>query len=512
MIVAHLDLDAFFAAVEELENPSLRTVPLIVGGDPHGRGVVATANYVARSFGIHSAMSAAEALRRCPHAVFVRPRHSLYRDYSREVWSTVREIVPAVEQAGIDEGYLDLGGSRGRSTTRAQSPRLFERPSERAPTCPARSALRPRRSSPRSPPTGGSRAASPSCGRAARRRSSRRSRSGCSRASDPKAEERLHAFGIETIGQLAAIGDDDLTGVLRGRSDGTARPCTWDRSTAARGSRRADLDLDRRRRSRATSQTRSGSTTSCGGWPSSWPGIWSARGQVAAHRDDEGALPRLRDPDPGRRLSPSGPTTPTASAGSPAGSSTARSATGPRRSGWSVSASRGSTSTSNFRSRHSSELLPRSRRKSPFRSARIPPIELPLEMSDGRASDSSDAPACREEVHVVLQRAGVPYEVERQVCAGCSHSSSSGRSSAQQPRHGSERRTCRRVDDELGARVVGRRVAVHDRELAALSQRLLGEPGDGPHLERRTDDEQQCGRRASSAAATIAASAGAHRT
>src|SRR5882672_6210622 len=109
MIVAHLDLDAFFAAVEELEDPALKTVPLVVGGDPHGRGVVATANYVARSFGIHSAMSCAEALRRCPKANFVHPRHSLYRDYSREVWSTIREIVPTVEQAGIDEGYLDLG-------------------------------------------------------------------------------------------------------------------------------------------------------------------------------------------------------------------------------------------------------------------------------------------------------------------------------------------------------------------------------------------------------------------
>ncbi len=84
-------------------------MPLVVGGDPHGRGVVATANYVARRFGIVSAMSCAEALRRCPQAVFVRPRHSLYREYSREVWSTVREIVPTVEQAGIDEGYLDLG-------------------------------------------------------------------------------------------------------------------------------------------------------------------------------------------------------------------------------------------------------------------------------------------------------------------------------------------------------------------------------------------------------------------
>jgi len=108
VIVAHLDLDAFFAAVEELEDPSLRAQPLIVGGDPHGRGVVATANYVAREFGIHSAMSAAEALRRCPHAVFVRPRHSLYREYSRSVWESVRAIVPTVERTGLDEGYLDL--------------------------------------------------------------------------------------------------------------------------------------------------------------------------------------------------------------------------------------------------------------------------------------------------------------------------------------------------------------------------------------------------------------------
>src|ERR687884_1507873 len=109
MIVAHLDLDAFFAAVEELEDPELQKVPLVVGGDPKGRGVVATANYVARRFGIGSAMSCAEAARRCPHAVFVRPRHSVYKEYSREVWSIVREVVPTVEQAGIDEGYLDLG-------------------------------------------------------------------------------------------------------------------------------------------------------------------------------------------------------------------------------------------------------------------------------------------------------------------------------------------------------------------------------------------------------------------
>jgi DNA polymerase-4 len=108
-IVAHLDLDAFFAAVEELERPELAAQPLVVGGDPHGRGVVATANYVARSYGIRSAMSCAEALRRCPEAVFVTPRHRAYGEYSRAVWSAIREVVPRVERTGLDEGYLDVG-------------------------------------------------------------------------------------------------------------------------------------------------------------------------------------------------------------------------------------------------------------------------------------------------------------------------------------------------------------------------------------------------------------------
>jgi DNA polymerase-4 len=108
VIVAHLDLDAFFAAVEELEAPDLRTKPLVVGGDPQGRGVVCTANYAARRFGIHSAMSCAEAFRRCPQAVFVRPRHSVYRQYSQAVWAAVREVVPTVERTGLDEGYLRL--------------------------------------------------------------------------------------------------------------------------------------------------------------------------------------------------------------------------------------------------------------------------------------------------------------------------------------------------------------------------------------------------------------------
>ena len=107
-MIAHLDLDAFFAAVELHRRPDLRGQPLVVGGDPRGRGVVSTASYEARKYGIRSAMSCSEALRRCPQAVFVRPRHTVYREYSRAVWSAIREVVPTVEQTGIDEGYLQL--------------------------------------------------------------------------------------------------------------------------------------------------------------------------------------------------------------------------------------------------------------------------------------------------------------------------------------------------------------------------------------------------------------------
>src|SRR6185312_9168559 len=107
-MMAHLDLDAFFAAVELHRRPELRGTPLVVGGDPRGRGVVATASYDARKYGIRSAMSCAEALRRCPHVVFVRPDHLEYRAWSERVWRLVRDLAPVVEKIGIDEGYLVL--------------------------------------------------------------------------------------------------------------------------------------------------------------------------------------------------------------------------------------------------------------------------------------------------------------------------------------------------------------------------------------------------------------------
>ena len=217
MIVAHLDLDAFFAAVEELEDPALRRVPLIVGGDPHGRGVVATCNYVARGFGIHSAMSAAEALRRCPRAVFVRPRHSLYRDYSREVWSTIREIVPSVEQAGIDEGYLDLGEvapafDDARALAEAVQAVVRARTRLSCSLGVATSKVVAKVASDRRKP-GGLTVVRPGREAAFLAPFPIRILPGVG----PRAEERLVRLGIETIGDIAAISDDDLRQVLRGK-------------------------------------------------------------------------------------------------------------------------------------------------------------------------------------------------------------------------------------------------------------------------------------------------------
>jgi DNA polymerase-4 len=215
-IVAHLDLDAFFAAVEQLEHPELRAKPLVVGGDPHGRGVVATANYVARGFGIHSAMSAAEALRRCPHAVFVRPRHAVYREHSRHVWETVRGIVPTVEQTGIDEGYLDVGEIAAdflEARVVAEAVQTAVRAATRL-TCslgvaPCKVVAKVA-SDLRKP--GGLVVVVPGQEAAFLAPFDVRRLPGVG----PKAEERLHRAGVTTVGGLAALGDADLARLLPG--------------------------------------------------------------------------------------------------------------------------------------------------------------------------------------------------------------------------------------------------------------------------------------------------------
>ncbi|MGD2041513.1 MAG: DNA polymerase IV, partial [Anaerolineae bacterium] len=106
--ILHLDLDAFFAAVEVLENPTLENKPVVVGGRPEQRGVVAAASYPARAFGIHSAMPMAQAASLCPDLVIVPARHSIYREYSYQVMSLLHEVTPLVEQMSVDEAFLDV--------------------------------------------------------------------------------------------------------------------------------------------------------------------------------------------------------------------------------------------------------------------------------------------------------------------------------------------------------------------------------------------------------------------
>ena len=111
--VLHLDLDAFFAAVEQRDKPSLRGRPVVVGG-VGGRGVVATASYEARAFGARSAMSTAEARRRCPPGTaFLGGRFAAYRRTSDVVMHLLRELSPLVEPVSIDEAYVDLAADGG---------------------------------------------------------------------------------------------------------------------------------------------------------------------------------------------------------------------------------------------------------------------------------------------------------------------------------------------------------------------------------------------------------------
>jgi DNA polymerase-4 len=203
--------------VEELERPELAELPLVVGGDPRGRGVVATANYVARRYGIRSAMSCAEALRRCPQAVFVTPRHRTYAEYSRAVWAAIREVVPTVERTGLDEGYLDVGEvapdfRRARVVAEAVQAAVRGATSLSCSLGVASCKVVAKVASDRKKPGGitvvpaGREAAFlapfpvrllPGVG--------------------PRAEERLVVGGVERVGELAALPDHDLARLLPGK-------------------------------------------------------------------------------------------------------------------------------------------------------------------------------------------------------------------------------------------------------------------------------------------------------
>jgi DNA polymerase-4 len=129
--IVHVDMDAFYASVEQRDDPSLRAKPVAVGGQPHARGVVAAASYEARAFGVHSAMSMAKAVRLCPSLVIVRPDFTRYKAASTAVFSIFREVTPLVEPLSLDEAYLDVtenawGEALGTTVARRLKQRIRE--------------------------------------------------------------------------------------------------------------------------------------------------------------------------------------------------------------------------------------------------------------------------------------------------------------------------------------------------------------------------------------------------
>ncbi len=211
-MIAHLDLDAFFAAVEMHRRPELWGRPIVVGGDPSGRGVVATANYAARRFGIRSAMSSSEARRRCPEVVFVRPDIAEYQAWSARVWDVVRELVPETETVGIDEGYLDLGDDdpvgRARAVQAAVAERVRLSCSLGVATCKVVAKIASDRDKP------GGLVVVPSGHEAAFLAPlALRDLPGAG----PRTVERLSGVGIHTIGELAALDPAQRLAVLPGQ-------------------------------------------------------------------------------------------------------------------------------------------------------------------------------------------------------------------------------------------------------------------------------------------------------
>ena len=113
-IILHMDMDAFFAAIEQRDHPEYKAKPVIVGADPKGgkgRGVVSTCSYEARKFGVHSAMPISQAYKLCPHGIYVWPNGRLYQQVSKEIFNLLYEFTDAIEPLSIDEAFMDVTGS-----------------------------------------------------------------------------------------------------------------------------------------------------------------------------------------------------------------------------------------------------------------------------------------------------------------------------------------------------------------------------------------------------------------
>jgi DNA polymerase-4 len=244
--IAHLDMDAFYASVELLRRPQLRGRPVAIGGrgDPTRRGVVTTATYEARAFGIHSGMALSVAARRCPECVFLPVDFERYREVSRRFKQAIAAVTTAIEDRGIDEVYLDLTGlpERAEVLARTLARRVHEATGLTCSVGVAPNKLLAKIASDLDKPNGitvlGAGDIPARIWPLAARKVP---------GIGPKADATLQAMGIGTIGELAAADPDRLTARFGERYGGWLH-----RAAHGRDERALDLDPEPRSRSRET--------------------------------------------------------------------------------------------------------------------------------------------------------------------------------------------------------------------------------------------------------------------
>lgn len=259
--ILHVDMDAFFAAIELRRRPELRGLPVVVGGrgDPTRRGVVATASYEARRFGVRSGMPLRVAWRRCPEAVFLPVDFAHYAAVSEQVKAVLREFSPALEDAGLDEAFLDLTGSARppEAVARAIKRRVRERTGLTCSIGVGPNKLLAKLASDMDKPDGLTVLSAADLERRVWPLPVRRLQ-----GVGPKTEARLETLGVRTVGELAAVPESELTahfGPAHGRAlheaalgiDDSPLVTTWEprsvsRETTFQRDLRERAELERR--------------------------------------------------------------------------------------------------------------------------------------------------------------------------------------------------------------------------------------------------------------------------